>query len=180
MRSARGSGRFGRCRVRAGAHALARRGDRVAQLRATRPRRAARPRGTRELLDADVHQLAAPTALSPRVVARLPRRRIDRDRSPHARVRVRARNRPSARQRRSERSTTPSHWTMTTRSGAPSPTTTGRRSTSSTGTASSATSTSARDATSDRSVSSSGCSALSATASPSQVWAWRRRPTGTI
>ena len=51
---------FGRCRVRTSADALARRSDRVAQLRATRPRRAARPRRPRELLDADVHQLAAP------------------------------------------------------------------------------------------------------------------------
>ena len=48
---------------------------------------------------------------------------------------------------RSERSTTRSRSTTTTRSGAPSPTTTGRRCTSPTATASSATSTSAKDAT---------------------------------
>ena len=58
--------------VRTCAHALVRRRDRVAQLRAARPRRAAGPRRPRELLDADVHQLAAPGALRPRVVAGLP------------------------------------------------------------------------------------------------------------
>ena len=56
--------------VRTCAYALVRRRDRVAQLRATRPRRAAGPRRARELLDVDVHQLAAPRALRPRVVAR--------------------------------------------------------------------------------------------------------------
>ena len=77
-------------------HALARRGHRVAQLRAARPRRAARPGRARELLDADVHQLAAPGAVRPRVVAGLPGRRADRDRRPHAGVLVRARHRPRA------------------------------------------------------------------------------------
>src|SRR3954471_16277272 len=51
-----------------------------------RPCRAARPRRARELLDAGVHQLAAPGALRPRVLADLPERRIDRDRSPYAGV----------------------------------------------------------------------------------------------
>ena len=68
----------------------------------------------------------------------------------------------SGSRRRSGRSTTRSRSTATTRSGGPSTTTTGRRSTSSTGTASSATTTSAKDATSNRSASSSGCSASSA------------------
>ena len=54
--------------VRASAHSVARRGNRVAQLRATRPRRAARPRRPGRLLDTDVHQLAAHTALHPRLV----------------------------------------------------------------------------------------------------------------
>ena len=167
-------------RVRTRAHALARRGDRVAQLRATRPRRAARPRRPRRLLDADVHQLAAHGAVRPRVVAGLPRRRADRHRRPHAGVLVRARDRPrAAGDRRSERSTTRSRSTTTTRSGAPSTTTTGRRSTSSTRTASSATTTSAKDATRNRSASSSGCSASSASSSPSKGSASRRRPTGT-
>ena len=51
------SGRTGHCTC------PARRRDRVAQLRATRSRRAARPRRPRELLDADLHQLAAPGAV---------------------------------------------------------------------------------------------------------------------
>ena len=46
-----------------------------------------------ELLDADVHQLAAPGAVRPRVVAGLPRRRARRHRGPHAGVLLRARDR---------------------------------------------------------------------------------------
>ena len=121
-------------RVRTHVHMpVVRRRDRVAQLRATRRRRAARPRRPRELLDVHVHQLAAPGALRPRVVAGLPGRRVDRHRRPHAGVLVRARHRPrAAGDEGRERSTTRSRSTTTTRSGAPSPTTTGRRSTSST------------------------------------------------
>jgi len=52
----------------------ARRGDRVGQARLTRSRRAPRPRRTRELLDADVHQLAAPGAVRALVVTGLSRR----------------------------------------------------------------------------------------------------------
>ena len=77
-------------RARPYAHAFARRGGRVAQLRATRPRRAARPRRPRQLLDADVHQLATPGAIRSDVVADLPGRRARRDRRPHAGVLVRA------------------------------------------------------------------------------------------
>ena len=110
-----------------------RRGDRVAQHRAARSRRAARPRRPGRLLDADLHQLAAHAAVRPawsRAYADdglivigvhtpefsfehdidLVRRAIDGPR----------------------RSTTRSPSTTTTRSGAPSTTTTGRRSTSST------------------------------------------------
>jgi hypothetical protein len=47
---------------------------------------AAGPRRSRELLDADLHQLAAPGALRPGLVARLPKRRPGRHRSPHAGV----------------------------------------------------------------------------------------------
>ena len=83
-------------RVRAGAHPVARRGDRVAQLRAARPRRVARPRRPRELLDVDVHQLAAPGAVRARVVAGISQRRVGRHRSPHAGVLVRARHRRRA------------------------------------------------------------------------------------
>ena len=43
-----------------------------------------------------MHQLAAPGAIRPGVVAGLPRRRTGRHRSPHAGVRVRARDRPRA------------------------------------------------------------------------------------
>ncbi len=75
------------------AHTLPRRGDRVAQLRAARSRRAAPPRRPGELLDADLHQLAAPGAVRPRVVAGLPRRRVGRDWRPHPGVLVRARDR---------------------------------------------------------------------------------------
>ena len=81
-------------RLRSSAHPLARRSGRVAQLRAARPRRAAWPCRARELLDADVHQLAAPGAVRPCLVACLPGRRAGRDRSPHAGVHVRARDRP--------------------------------------------------------------------------------------
>ena len=122
-----------------------------------------------ELLDADVHQLATPGAVRPRVVAGLPGRRAGRHRGPHAGVLLRARDRSrTARRSRSERSTTRSRSTTTTRSGARSITTTGRRSTSSTRRASSATSSSAKDATSNPSGSSSGCSASSASSSPSK------------
>jgi len=76
--------------IRTCAYALVRRRDRVAQLRATRPRRAAGPRRPRQLLDVDVHQLAAPGALRPRLVAGLPRRWADRRRRPHAGVLLRA------------------------------------------------------------------------------------------
>ena len=72
-RSERRSGRFADERLRTCPHAHARRGDRVAQLRAARPRRAARPGRAREFLDVDVHQLATPGALHPCVVAGLPR-----------------------------------------------------------------------------------------------------------
>ena len=82
--------------LRASAYALARRRGRVDQLRAAWPRRAARPRRPRQLLDADVHQLAAPGAVRPRVVAGLPRRRVGRDRCPHPGVLVRAGDRPRA------------------------------------------------------------------------------------
>ena len=82
--------------VRPRALALARRGGRVDQLRAAQPRRAARQRRPRELLDADLHQLAAPGAVRPRLVAGLPRRRAGRHRRPHAGVLVRARRRPRA------------------------------------------------------------------------------------
>lgn len=44
------------------------------------PRRAAWPRRPRELPDTDVHQLAAPGAVRPCVVAGLPGRRVGRDR----------------------------------------------------------------------------------------------------
>ena len=47
-------------RIRTSTHALARGGDRVAQRRAARARRAARPRRPRQLLVADLHQLAGP------------------------------------------------------------------------------------------------------------------------
>ena len=60
------------------------------------PAEPARPRRARELLDADLHQLAAPGALRPRVVAGVPRRRADRRRRPHAGVRLRAGPRPRA------------------------------------------------------------------------------------
>ena len=43
-----------------------------------------------------MHQLAAPRALRPRLVAGLPRRRADRRRRPHSRVRLRARHRQRA------------------------------------------------------------------------------------
>src|SRR4029453_6496113 len=69
-------------RVRASAHALVRGGDRVAPLRAPRPRGAAWPRRPGELLDPDVHQLAALGAIRPRMVAGLPGRRAGRDRRP--------------------------------------------------------------------------------------------------
>jgi hypothetical protein len=62
-------------------------------LRATRPRRTARPRRARELLDVDVHQLTAPGAVRSRVVAGLSRRRVGRRRGSHAGVLVRARRR---------------------------------------------------------------------------------------
>ena len=123
-------------RLRASPHARARRGDRVAQLRAARPRRAPREGRPGRLLDADLHQLAAHGALHPRLVAGLPGRRAGRARRPHAGVLVRAR--PRARPPRrcgTATSTTRSPPTTTTRSGAPSTTTTGRRCTSSTATA---------------------------------------------
>ena len=167
-------------RLRTSAHALARRGDRVAQLRAPQPRAAPRPRRRRELLDADLHQLAAHGAVRARLVAGLPRRRAGRHRGAHAGVLVRARARACPRwRRRSERSTTRSRSTTSTGSGPPSTTTTGRRSTSSTRTATFATTTSARGATRNRSASSRSCSASSASSSPSKGSAWRQRPTGT-
>ena len=49
-----------------------------------------------ELLDADLHQLAAPGAVRPCLVAGLPRRRAGRHRGAHAGVLVRARRRPGA------------------------------------------------------------------------------------
>ena len=49
-----------------------------------------------ELLDADVHQLAAHGAVRSCLVAGLPRRRAGRHRSPHAGVLLRARDRPGA------------------------------------------------------------------------------------
>ena len=82
--------------VRAPAHAFVRWGDRVGQLRAARPRRAGRARGPGELLDPDVHQLAAHGAVRAGVVAGLPGRRVGRDRRPHAGVLLRARDRPRA------------------------------------------------------------------------------------
>ena len=61
----------------------------------------------RELLDADLHQLAAHGAVRPRLVAGLPGRRAGRHRRPHAGVLVRARaSTACGRRRRSERSTT--------------------------------------------------------------------------
>jgi hypothetical protein len=60
------------------------------------PRRAAGTRRPRQLLDADLHQLAAPGAVRACLVAGLPRRRAGRDRSAHARVLVRAGARPCA------------------------------------------------------------------------------------
>ena len=81
-RSARASGRCASDRVRSCAHALARRGDRVAQLRATRPRRAARARCPREPLDAvhyGQHDRAATSPLweQPQLIAEDARRRSD-------------------------------------------------------------------------------------------------------
>jgi Epoxide hydrolase N terminus len=64
-------------------HAVAGRGDRLAQLRATGPGRAAGPRRGGELLDPDLHQLAAPGALCPCLVPGLPSRRVGRHRRPH-------------------------------------------------------------------------------------------------
>jgi len=61
--------------------------------RATRPRSAPGPGRPLQLLDADLHQLAPPGALRPRVVAGVRGRRLDRDRSPHAGVLLRARYR---------------------------------------------------------------------------------------
>jgi epoxide hydrolase-like protein len=61
--------------VRMCAHPLARRGDRVAQLRAARPCRAAGARGSGELLDPHVHQLAAHSTVCPCVVPGLPNAR---------------------------------------------------------------------------------------------------------
>ena len=167
-RRSAGCGRSVDVSVRTSALPPARRGNRVAQLRATRPRRAARARRRRELLDVDVHQLAAHGALRPCVVAGLSRRRTRRDRSAHSGVLVRAGDRPrAARRRRSEGSTTRSRSTTATRSGTRSTTTTGPRCTSSTRTASSATTTSERAATSNRNASSRSCSASSATSLPS-------------
>ena len=122
-----------------------------------------------ELLDADVHQLATPGAVRPRVVAGLPRRRARRHRGPHAGVLLRARDRPHPAGDQGARDRLPGRGRQPLRrSGARSTTTTGRRSTSSTRRASSATSTSAKDATSNPSASSSGCSACSANSSPSK------------
>ena len=53
-------------------HAFARRSDAVDQLAAPGPRSAARPRGAGQLLDADLHQLAAHRAPSPGLVTGLP------------------------------------------------------------------------------------------------------------
>ena len=70
-----------------------------------------------------MHQLAAPGAVRPCVVAGVPKRRVGRDRRPHAGVLVRARDRRRATgRRRSEGSTTRSPSTTTTRSGAHSTT----------------------------------------------------------
>ena len=167
-------------RVRARAHALARRGDRVAQLRATRPRRAARPRRPGELLDADLHQLAAPGALRPRLVAGLPGRRAGRHRRPHAGVLLRARHRPRAAGGAGARDRLPGRGrqrlrdlerlrqpllagALLRRRGRHHPRPPLRR----------------RTLRASRSASSSGCSASSASPSPSKGSAWRRRPTGT-
>jgi len=65
----------------------------MAHLQPPHTERAARPHRARQLLDADLHQLAAPGAVRPRVVAGLPRRRDDRHRRTHAGVFVRARHR---------------------------------------------------------------------------------------
>ncbi len=54
----------------------------MAQLRATRLRRAPGPGRPLQLLDADLHQLAAPGAVRACLVAGLPRRGVGRDRSP--------------------------------------------------------------------------------------------------
>ena len=71
----------------------------MAQLRATRPRRAARPRRRGELLDPDLHQLAPPASLRPGLVAGLPRRRAGGRRGPHPGVLLRARPRAGAARR---------------------------------------------------------------------------------
>jgi hypothetical protein len=143
-------------------------------------RRPSRPRRPRQLLDADLHQLAAPGGLGPRPVAGLRRRRPDRDRSPHAGVFFRARARPRAagderasdrlpgrrrqRLRDLERLRQPLlAGALLRRHGRRHPPTT----------------TSAKDATRNRSASYSGCSASSASPSRSKGSAWRRRPSGT-
>ena len=134
----------------------------------------------RELLDADLHQLAAPGAVGPCVVAGLPRRRAGRDRSAHAGVFVRPRPRPRptgdagacdrppgrARQRLRDLERLRQQYLA-------------RRSTSSTRRASSETTTSAKAATSNPSASSSSCSASTVSSATSTGSAWRRRPTGT-
>ena len=157
------------------------RGDRVAQLRATRPRRAARPRRPGQLLDADLHQLAAPGAVRPRLVAGLPRRRAPRHRRPHAGVLLRARASTACAQATEERGIdypVAARQRLRGLERLRQPLLAGavlrRRAR-----ASSATSTSARAATRSRSASSSGCSASSASSSPSRGSASRPRPTGT-
>jgi hypothetical protein len=85
-RAMRGVGTAFGIPTRAGPHPC----DRVAQLRAARPAELGSRRRC-ELLDADVHQLAAPGAVPPCVVASLPRRRVGRHRGPHAGGLVRAR-----------------------------------------------------------------------------------------
>ena len=90
-------------------------------------------RRPRQLLDTDLHQLAASGTVRPGLVAGLPGRRAGRHRGAHPGVLVRARHRPGAPgdERASDRPIR-SPSTTTTRSGAPSATTIGRRSTSST------------------------------------------------
>ena len=127
-----------------------------------------------------MHQLAAPGAVRPRVVAGLPGRRADRHRRPHAGVLLRARHRPRAAGDRGASDRLPGRRRQRLRDleRVRQPLLAGavlRRH----ATASSATSTSAKDATSNRSASSSSCSASSASPSRSKGSAWRRRPTGT-
>ena len=165
--------------------AAVQRRDRVAQHRATRSRRPRRPRRARELLDADLHQLAAPrTARACLGAAPTAATDSSSSVSTHPSSRSSTSSRTSARRSRPVRSTIPSSSTTTTRSGARSPTTTGRRSTSSTVAASSKTSTSARAATNAPKRSSNSSSASTVhpptlrptTSKPHADWANLRSP----